>query len=132
MRRYSLTNPPPAEVWWTAFRHAQSKGVGAIASQAYATLAWWGEHLGIRSPRIVSGLRSAAAQAALQARWDRGDRSGLIVRPASNSSHTRGEAFDLERGPHLAQFGEWAPYVGLRWGGKFSTPDPVHFDLGRA
>lgn len=100
------------------------------AAEAYATLAWWGEHYGIPAAQIVSGKRSAREQRALQQAWDRGDRRGLAVRPASSSAHTRGEAWDLPRGQHLAYYAAWAPYLGVRWGGNFSDPDPIHFDLG--
>lgn len=84
------------------------------------------------APKITSGLRSAKYQAELRARWDRGDRAGLVTRPALYSNHTRAEAFDIERGRALDYFAHWAPYLGVRWGGKFATPDGVHFDLGNA
>lgn len=54
-----------------------------------------------------------------------------MTRPALNSAHTRGEAFDVSApGDVLAMMGAWAPYLGLRWGGTFTDPDPVHFDTG--
>lgn len=92
---------------------------------------WWGEHYGYRATSIVSGKRSWWKQRQLQRAWDRGDRAGLVVRPASNSAHTRGEAFDLARVSHLPIYGELARYLpGVRWGGRFNTRDDVHFDLG--
>lgn len=109
---------------------ARRTGLTRKAAEAYATLAWWGEHYGIPAAAIVSGKRSSREQRALQQAWDRGDRRGLVVRPASNSAHTRGEAFDLARGPALAYYAAWAPYLGLRWGGNFAQRDDVHFDLG--
>lgn len=79
---------------------------------------------------IVSGRRSAARQRELQRQWDRGNRAGLKVRPASSSAHTRGEAFDVEETSALATMAQLAPYSGLRWGGNFREYDPVHFDMG--
>lgn len=117
-------------MWQENYIKGRASGLTDKAAQAYATLTWWGEHYGIRTPPITSGKRDAKRQAELRARWDRGDRRGLVVRPAANSHHTRGEAFDLTGGPHLATLGELAPYAGLRWGGTFRDTDPVHFDLG--
>lgn len=121
---------PSAERWADLEAYARSQGLNDAAAEAYATLAWWTEHYGVAAPPITSGLRSAAYQAQLRARWDAGDRSGLVTRPALYSNHTRGEAFDIPRGPALDFFAHFAPYLGVRWGGKFSQPDPVHFDLG--
>lgn len=130
MRRYSLDNPPPEAVWQENWIKAKAKGLTDRAATAYATLTWWGEHYGIRTPEIVSGLRDPKKQAEMRARWDRGDRRGLVVRPAASSAHTRGEAFDLTQGAHLTTLGALAQYAGLRWGGTFRDSDPVHFDLG--
>jgi uncharacterized protein YcbK (DUF882 family) len=91
---------------------------------------------------VVSGYRSPAYQAELRDRWDRGVRTGLVVRPARTSRHTQGRAVDVQ----FAYLGErvavratprdyWlfldsllAP-VGVRWGGRFRPPDPNHFEL---
>jgi D-alanyl-D-alanine dipeptidase len=91
---------------------------------------------------VTSGYRSPRTQAALRARWDRGDRRGLSSRPALDSAHTRGEAVDLAfayRGvtyrvadtprsafAYLAKIME--PY-GVRWGGSWSEPSPNHYEL---
>lgn len=132
MRRYSTTNPPPVSLWRASYAHGIAAGLTRKAAEAYATVTWWGEHYGIRTPQIVSGRRSGAAQAAMRARWDSGDRRGLVVRPALDSAHTRGEAFDLQDTGGLRTLGELARFTGLRWGGNFTDPDPVHFDLGAA
>lgn len=93
---------------------------------------FWGEQLGYPAAGITSGKRSAARQRALIAAWDRGDRAGLAVRPAANSAHVEGRAFDLAKVRHLDIYGQLAQYLpGVRWGGTFSTYDPIHFDLGR-
>lgn len=94
------------------------------------------------SLRIISGYRDPAHQTALRDRWLRGDRSGLGGEPARNSLHTVGRAVDVQ----LAYRGQLVPVastpreywlflaellepVGVRWGGRFSRPDPNHFDL---
>lgn len=112
--------------------YARSQGLTAGAAATWALVAGWGEFYGYQAPAIVSGRRSEARQRELRAAWDRGDRAGLVARPALYSNHTRGEAFDLARGPGLDFFIHAAPYVGLRWGGNFREADPVHFDLGNS
>jgi len=86
--------------------------------------------LGIRWPglRIISGFRSSEHQAQLN--------------PAvTQSYHTRcpSLAADLRLGadPPVGDLSNiWAIIGGMwelmggRWGGRFSTPDPNHFDLG--
>jgi hypothetical protein len=88
----------------------------------------WGEDFGYRAAAISSGKRTARQQRQLVARYEAGDPS-VIVRPAVNSAHLEGRAFDLERVPHLALYGQLVRYLpGARWGGYFSDYDPVHFD----
>lgn len=84
---------------------------------------------------VTSAFRSPAYQAQLRARWDRGERSGLLVRPALSSAHSRGEALDIifsgGRPGLTAQrdMGNYAIRRGYVWGGTWSRPDPVHFAL---
>ena len=87
--------------------------------------------MGIGPITVTSGYRSPAYQRQLQARWDAGNRSGLVVRPADSSAHSRGEAVDisLPDPADLAKLGPWARRNGYLWGGDFRTPDPVHFAL---
>jgi hypothetical protein len=94
------------------------------------------------SIRVVSGFRSAEYQARLREKWDRGDRAGLLVRPAANSRHSSGLAVDLAfsyEGYPIAvrdtprQYFEYlaeilAP-VGVVWGGRFRPPDVNHFEI---
>lgn len=90
--------------------------------------------------RITSGIRSAAYQAQLRARWDAGDRVGLRVRPAASSTHTRGEALDMtvvatRRGSNsqaLNELGTFAMSRGYTWGGTWRRSDPVHFAIQQA
>ena len=57
----------------------------------------------------------------------------MVARPAEISMHVEGKAFDVSaRSRVLEIMGAWAPLVSLRWGGRFPTPDPVHFDTGGA
>lgn len=128
----STVNPPSLDRFRELYRHATSKGLIHEAAYAYATLGWWGEHYGLRTPAIHSGYRSPQHQRSLQARWDRGDRAGLVVRPADSSPHTRRVGWDVERCEHLWIYGAWAPYLRVRWGGNFQGQhkgDVVHFDL---
>lgn len=92
--------------------------------------------------KVVSGFRSQSHQADLRARWDRGDRAGLVARPALDSRHSQGRAVDLQ----FAYRGQLIPVrdtprqywlflddllrpVGVRWGGRFRSPDLNHFEL---
>lgn len=105
---------------------ALQHGLRPEAAWGYAVLSWWGEHYGLTAPRITSGRRSSADQLRL---WrNRRNNRYPVARPGT-SKHERGLAFDLPRGPHLEAFGHWAPLVGLRWGGLFSRPDPIHFEV---
>jgi hypothetical protein len=87
---------------------------------------------------ITSGFRDPEKQRAMQARWDAGDRSGMVARPATNSKHSTttlwgnpdAMAIDLYAGSdrNLSILGQWAEnYLGLRWGGTFKNADLVHF-----
>jgi len=89
---------------------------------------------------ITSWYRSPEKQALLRARWDQGDRVGLLVRPALFSSHTRGRAVDLAftvggiqvpvAATPLAAFEYLAAVLEpLVWGGTFRVPDVAHFEL---
>lgn len=125
---------PSVARYWTLWAHAKGKGLNNDAAQLYATMCWWGLHYGLAAPPIHSGYRSARQQRKLRERWDRGDRAGLVVRPADDSPHTDRRAFDLQRVPHLHVYGEWAPYINprARWGGNFRgvhAGDDVHFDV---
>jgi D-alanyl-D-alanine dipeptidase len=92
--------------------------------------------------KVVSGYRSQSHQSDLRARWDRGDRSGIVVRPALSSRHTEGRAIDLQ----FSYRGQLVPVrdtprdywlflddllrpVGVRWGGRFRSPDLNHFEI---
>ncbi len=80
---------------------------------------------------ITSGTRTKAKQADLLAQWKAG-RPG-VFKPATNSAHLQGLAFDATYADGSypdAPVGQIAGLLGLRWGGSFSTPDPVHFDTG--
>lgn len=127
-----MLTAPTVQRWYQLIEHALSKGLHLDAAKAYATLGWWGEHYGLRTPNIHSGHRSAEHQKKIQRDWDAGRRAGLVVRPADSSPHTRRIGWDVERVPHLWIYGAWAPHLGVRWGGDFQGKhkgDVVHFDL---
>lgn len=85
--------------------------------------------------RISSGFRDPKKQNELRKRWDAGNQVGLVVRPALNSKHSHvstilrrpdAKAVDIIfSDPETPGF--WAEFFGLGWGGKFRTPDIVHF-----
>lgn len=78
------------------------------------------------NPQIQSGRRDAAKQKAMQEAWDRGDRQGLKVRPATSSDHTRGTAVDITTSdPAMAA--RIAKAIGVGDGYSFKVSDPVHF-----
>lgn len=94
------------------------------------------------SIRVVSGFRSPQRQAQLLARWNAGDRRGLVAKPAVRSAHSEGRAVDLGwvwngRGVSVAdtpiEYWEFLASlfepVGVRWGGRFRSPDLPHFEL---
>lgn len=78
--------------------------------------------------RVANGLRSTAKQAALYA--NRASNPYPVAKPGT-SLHERGLAVDVAvvRGGTLAQVGAVGESLGLRWGGRFTHADPVHFEL---
>ncbi len=80
--------------------------------------------------RFTSGFRTAAKQRAIFARLGK---RGLAARPG-RSFHEVGLAADFVTIPRtrdrMQAAGEIAEELGLRWGGRFRTPDPVHLDAG--
>lgn len=87
---------------------------------------YWLDYLGI--PYVwTSGYRSYQEQQQLyQARLS----NKYPVAKPGTSMHETGLAFDLDI---PVSFDSWiaylAPLAGLKWGGTFSRPDRVHFQL---
>lgn len=86
------------------------------------------------NPQITSGYRDPAHQKALQAKFDSGNIAGIAVRPASDSLHSRatgiGSPASLAIDISVSDYnfaGQIAEYLGIGWGGRFSTPDLLHF-----
>lgn len=84
-------------------------------------------------PRITSGYRDGAKQAAMRARWDAGDRAGLRVRPAADSLHSAtswgkpaAKAIDIATSDDRRAAGV-AVALKIGAGYFFSVPDPGHF-----
>jgi uncharacterized protein YcbK (DUF882 family) len=81
--------------------------------------------------KVTSGKRSTERQAALYA--NRANNPYPVARPGT-SKHELGLAVDLvptgARSSRIsAAIGETGEAQGLRWGGRFSKPDAVHFEL---
>lgn len=92
---------------------------------AYAAVAtWWTTGRWINP---TSGFRSLEKQRDLYERWLNGETG--ISRPARQSWHTIGRAFDISK--HNAEFHTFRAYIsqvpGIRDGSTFD--DPGHFDL---
>jgi hypothetical protein len=111
----------------------KSWGLSDAFAKQVALLIAWLNYYGL-NPRIASGFRDPKKQAALRARWDRGDRAGLRERPALDSLHTReswtggpeAEAIDIDtRDDHMAA--RIAQHLKIGAGIFFRTPDPGHF-----
>ncbi len=81
--------------------------------------------------KVTSGRRSTAQQAVLYA--NRASNPNPVAKPGT-SKHEQGLAVDVvPTGARSAavqkMIGEEGERQGLRWGGRFSKPDPVHFEL---
>ncbi len=90
----------------------------------------WADFLGEAGIQITltSGYRGLQEQRRLFARLGR---RGLAAQPG-RSYHNYGLALDFLTTPRAAQAqaGRLAESLGLRWGGRFHPPDPVHIDAG--
>jgi D-alanyl-D-alanine dipeptidase len=78
--------------------------------------------------RVVSGLRSTAQQAVLYA--NRASNPLPVAAPGT-SKHEQGLAVDLAFTGRTswAEIGAMGESLGLKWGGRFTKKDPVHFEL---
>lgn len=86
------------------------------------------QRLRARGIRVTptSGYRTLAEQLAVFKR--KGPK--LAAKPGS-SFHNWGFALDVSIAPvRWDVFGAEAEAMGFRWGGRFSTPEPWHIDLG--
>lgn len=123
---------PQTQSGWQTF--LQSTGLVPDVAARALYLAWYAKQLMGVQIQIESAYRSPEYQRELQRKWDAGIRAGLKSRPADSSLHSQGRAFDVSIvGPApanaWANLGSLGEAFGLRWGGTFSDPDPVHFDL---
>jgi hypothetical protein len=85
----------------------------------------WAAQYGVRAT-ITSGTRSSAEQAALYARGG----PYPVARPGT-SKHEQGRAVDVSASREtLAWLGQvWEAWIpGGKWGGRWRTPDPVHYE----
>ena len=91
---------------------------------------------------VTSGYRSPEKQRALRTRYLAGDRVGLTSEPAADSRHSQGRAIDvafryqgqlvpIAATPRWA-FEELAEFMapwGVRWGGRWRSPSPNHYEV---
>lgn len=79
---------------------------------------------------VTSVRRDTAKQAQLYNRYLSGKSPYPAAAPGT-SKHERGLAFDLGGldASQLRQLGEIWESWGGRWGGRFSKPDPIHFEV---
>lgn len=85
-------------------------------------------------PRISRGWSDPKHQEELRAKWDRGDRQGLRVRPAANSKHTntgflgskKALAIDVPS-KNDRRMAEIARALGVGAGADFHDSDPGHY-----
>lgn len=105
-----------------------------LSSRAAMLALWLGflsqQFLGLNL-YIISGKRTESEQLRLQRRHPQWYRDPNVPQ----SRHLTGEAFDVAGDFELSQrqweaIGEVGEYLGLRWGGRFKSPDRPHFDLG--
>ena len=76
---------------------------------------------------ITSGARSSVKQKALYDRYLRG-LSRFPAAPPGRSDHEKGLAVDLSFPTQYTNYVVYfARYAGLKWGGYFARPDPIHF-----
>lgn len=124
------------EAYQAALREAAQNGLNysSLPARAHAWATYWLARVGYGypgRPDITSGYRSPSRQRILRRRWDRGDRAGLVARPACQSQHTIGNAIDVET--DVAGFDAYAylltEYTGATDGRTFG--DPGHFDWRR-
>jgi len=128
---------PEYENWIKAATPYFANNLGlssALAPQAARLyLSLWNAGL---QPRISRGYSSEQHQKDLQAAWDRGDRQGLRVRPATTSQHTvtdwlgrpAAKAIDMPSSDDI-RAAAIARGIGLGAGASFSLPDPGHYFL---
>jgi len=85
------------------------------------------EYYAFAFPAINSGYRSPQRQLELYNAYLDGTQT---QKPARQSWHTVGRAVDMNVPTAILPLvvAIWK-YLGGRWGGEFSDPDPVHFDL---
>jgi len=125
------------EVYQAAKNEAEAHGLSPrrypARAHAWATavLRYYGYTYPQR-PDIISGYRSPAEQAKLLRRWNRGDREGLVAKPACQSWHMVGRAIDVES--DVEGFNAYAyllaEHTGARDGRTFG--DRGHFDWPQA
>jgi len=112
------------------YNYAVSKGLNTKTSWYYAIMVLIGTRLRLDQPVIISGIRTEEEQEELWTRWFYGD-SSIIVEPALDSQHTKGNAFDISglSMQSIRVYGYiWGVWLKATWGGNFTRQDLNHFD----
>ena len=125
----------PTEIWLNEIYNwlIQEWGLEKNFAARVALLLLYFSYFGL-SWRVTSGFRDPRRQRELQKAWDRGDRTGLVTRPATNSLHSttsflgKPAAVAVDISTNDDNFaGEIAAFLKIGWGGNFRSYDPVHF-----
>lgn len=92
-----------------------------------APYAKWLVALGGAQVQVTSTYRSMAQQTELYRRY-RAGQSKYPAAPPGASYHNYGRAFDIVGPPNvLAYLGAVWEQMGGTWGGRYGSPDPIHF-----
>lgn len=120
--------------------YAQLAAIGAAHGVTIAVADFGGIRTEADTNRIL-GYRQADYNAAVKAGSVRPDTTLQQFRPINafgTSFHNYGAAFDVlivGRPSNMSEYdaqkmlGQYAPSLGLRWGGLFKNADPPHFEL---
>ena len=135
MITYNQIKQPEYKKWLTEYKAylVENWGLNSDLAEKVAVFLLYAYFYGLNWT-INSGFRDPEYQKELQKRWDAGNRTGIVARPATNSLHSvtgwlskpDSHAIDLKfNDQNLA--GQLSPFFGLKWGGNFNSRDPVHF-----
>lgn len=108
-------------------------GLDADFAEKMALVLAYAQNEGL-GPHISRGWSDPKHQEELRARWDRGDRAGLRVRPAANSKHTNTGFLGSKKALAIdvpcsndRRMAEIARALGVGAGIDFHDSDPGHY-----
>jgi hypothetical protein len=121
---------------WISDRYGELKsqwGLDSDFAEKMAVVLAYAQNEGL-GPHISRGWSDPKHQDELRARWDRGDRAGLRVRPAANSKHTNTGFLGSKKALAIdipcnndARMAEIARVLGVGAGADFHDKDPGHY-----